>query len=402
MQAPRSKTSIYTLGSLASILLIAINLRAPFTSVAPLLGELRSTFLLSATEAGLLITLPLLAFSAVSPFAAGLARRWGLEWVLLLALIGIACGIALRSSGYLATLFIGTGLIGAAIAVGNVLLPSLLKRDYPTQVAPLTACYVLVMGLAAAGCSALAIPLSSLPEIDWRIVLGSAILLPVIAALAWLPRLRRNRSAPAAVAARTEKVLLRKSALAWQVTLYLGLDCFLYYVGVSWLPSILQDAGYTRAQSGSLHGVLLLATAFPGLLLIPLVPRLRDQRVLASLLALSMVLGLSGLILAAQWAAVWILFFGFGAGGGLILALAFISLRTTHADDAAGLSGMAQCLGYALAAAGPPLIGQLHDLSGNWSVPLVLCGMLGLLMAGIGLYAGRNLYITAPHTYALT
>ena len=395
MQSPLQNSSLHSRWALVGILLIAVNLRAPFTSVAPLLGELRSLFSFSATQAGLLITLPLLAFAAVSPFAAGLAKRWGLERVLFFSLAGIAAGIALRSTGFATTLFIGTFLIGAAIAVGNVLLPSLLKRDYPTQVAPLTATYVLIMGVAAAGCSVLAIPLSNLPGFDWRAVLGSAIVLPIVAAFVWLPRLRNRNAADQRVVVRTEKVLLRKSPLAWQVTIYLGLDCFLYYVGVSWLPAILQDAGYTTAQAGSLHGVLLLSTALPGLLLIPLVPKLRDQRVLACMLSLSIVVGLLGLVFAAQWAVLWILFFGFGAGGGLILALAFISLRTTHAEDAAGLSGMAQCLGYSLAAAGPPLIGRLHDLGGNWSLPLGLCAVLGLTMACVGLLAGRNLHITA-------
>lgn len=396
MQSPLQKTNIHPAWTLIGILLIAANLRAPFTGVAPLLGELRSMFSFSATQAGLLITLPLLAFAAVSPFAAGLAKRWGLERVLFLSLLGIAAGIALRSTGLVTNLFIGTCIIGAAIAIGNVLLPSLLKRDYPKHVAPLTSLYVLVMGIAAAGCSVLAIPLSNLPGFDWRAVMGSAIVLPAIAVLAWLPRLRTGSGVAQVVGTHTEKALLRKSPLAWQVTFYLGLDCFLYYVGVSWLPAILQDAGYTTAQAGSLHGVLLLSTALPGLLLIPLVPKLRDQRALASLLSLSIVIGLLGLTLAAQWAVVWILFFGFGAGGGLILALAFISLRTSHAEDAAGLSGMAQCLGYSLAAAGPPLIGRLHDLGGNWSLPLGLCAILGVSMACVGLLAGRNLQIAVP------
>jgi CP family cyanate transporter-like MFS transporter len=114
------------------------------------------------------------------------------------------------------------------------------------------------------------------------------------------------------------------------------------------------------------------------------------------MLSLSIVIGLLGVMFAAQWAVLWILFFGFGAGGGLILALAFISLRTTHAEDAAGLSGMAQCLGYSLAAAGPPLIGRLHDLGGNWSLPLGLCAVLGLTMACVGLLAGRNRQISLP------
>lgn len=378
---------------LAGILLFAANLRAPFTSIAPLLETLKQTFDLSATQAGLLITLPLLSFSAVSPFAAGVARKLGLERALFLALGIVAMGIAVRSGGHVALLYIGTAIIGSGIAIGNVLLPSLLKRDFPQHVAALTAVYVLTMGIAAASASALAVPLAHLAGFDWRLVAAAALVLQAVAAVAWLPQLSRGAAAPSAATAESSSRALWRSPLAWQVTLFLGLDCFLYYVGVSWLPAILRDGGYSAEQAGSFHGVLLLATAFPGLLLIPLVPRLRDQRALAVVLSLSMSVGLAGLLLAPKWAMLWILCFGFGAGGGLILALAFISLRTSGAGQAAALSGMAQCVGYLLAAAGPPLVGLLHDRSGHWAVPLLLCVTVGVLMAAVGLFAGRSVRV---------
>jgi len=373
---------------LAGILLIAMNLRAPFTSVAPLIDTLKAAFRLTAGEAGLLITLPLLSFAAISPFAAGIARRWGIERSLFGALLVVAAGIALRSAGSIGGLYCGTVVIGCGIAVGNVLLPGLLKREYPDRVALLTAVYVLAMGIAAAAVSALAVPLFDATGGSWRLVTASALWLPVVAAIVWLPRLR---SAPVATRADGEGGHggVWRSALGWQVTLFLGLDCFLYYVGVGWLPGILHAAAFTDEQAGSLHGVLLLATALPGLLLIPVVPRMRDQRVLAAGLAVAIAIGLLGLLLAAKLAVVWILCFGFGAGGGLILALSFISLRTAHAHDAASLSGMAQCMGYLLAAAGPPLVGAMHDRTGSWQMPLGLCVALAIVMAGVGMLAGR-------------
>lgn len=384
---------------LAGILLIAMNLRAPFTSIAPLLEELRASFAFGAAQAGLLITLPLLAFSAVSPFAAGLAGRWGIERMLFAALAIIAAGVLLRAAGPAASLYAGTIVIGAGIALGNVLLPSLLKRDFPDQAASLTALYVLAMGVAAAASSAIVIPLSAALQADWRVVSRVPLLLAVIAALVWLPQARRRHAAPggAAQAANGAGAAVWRSPLAWQVTAYLGLDCFLYYVGVSWLPAILHDtAAYSTARAASLHGALLLATAIPGLVLIPLAPRLRDQRALACVLALSMVVGLLGFMLAPMYALAWIVFFGIGAGGGLILALALIGLRTADAQGAAALSGMAQCVGYFFAAAGPPLIGQAHDAAGGWNAPLSVCAGLGVAMAVVGLFAGRNLQIGSP------
>jgi CP family cyanate transporter-like MFS transporter len=134
----------------------------------------------------------------------------------------------------------------------------------------------------------------------------------------------------------------------------------------------------------------------PGLVLIPLAPRLRDQRVVAAVLALCMSIGLLGLVLAPAHAPVWIMFFGAGAGGGLILGLALIGLRTAHAHDAAALSGMAQCLGYLFSSAAPPLAGKAMELAGSWHVPLTVCAGLGVVMAYVGTLAGRHLQIGRP------
>src|SRR5262249_41917076 len=133
---------------LVGILLIASALRAPITGVAPMLGMIRETTGLSAAEAGVLTTLPLLAFAAISPFAAGLARRYGIEKSLFAAMLIVASGIALRSTGSISALFLGTATIGAGIAVANVLLPSLLKRDFPTRIASVTGAYAITSGLA--------------------------------------------------------------------------------------------------------------------------------------------------------------------------------------------------------------------------------------------------------------
>ncbi|WP_276120126.1 MFS transporter [Pararhizobium qamdonense] len=379
---------------LFGIFLIAMNLRAPFTGVAPLLDVLKATFSLSTAQSGLLITLPLLAFSFISPFAALFASRWGLERSLLGALLVIAAGILLRSVGSTTALYVGTAIIGAGIAVGNVLLPSVLKRDFPSRVAALTAGYVLIMGCTAALVSAIAVPLAGLGGGSWHLALAATVVLPVLAAVAWLPQVSRRRESSTSIAKAMRRAPIWRSAIAWQVTIFLGLDCFLYYVGVSWLPAILHDAQFSQEQAGSMHGVLLLSTALPGLVLIPLAPRMKDQRNAACLLALSIMVGLLGLHFVPKLAVLWILFFGFGAGGGLILALTFLSLRTADATDAASLSGMSQSLGYLLAATGPAMIGFFRDVSGGWGAPLLVCAGFSIVMAVVGLMAGRNIQIS--------
>ncbi|WP_338879676.1 MFS transporter [Achromobacter veterisilvae] len=378
---------------IAGILCIATALRAPITGVPPLIGMLREQLGLNSTAAGMLITLPLLAFAVVSLFAAGLARRHGLERTLFAALLLIAGGIGVRTLGPAWSLYLGTAVIGAGIAIGNVLLPSLLKRDFPQRVAGLTSAYVLTMSLAAGLASAIAIPLANLSDATWRFSTGCLLLIPVVGVLLWLPQLA-NHTAPAASTAHAPHGgRLWRSPLAWQVTLYLGINSFVFYVGVSWLPAILREAGYTAERAGTLHGLLQLMSAAPALFLAPVVRRMKDQRAAAFCSAAASFAAMLGLIAAPGWATLWIVLLGLGTGGGIILGLAFVGLRASHAQQAAALSGMAQCVGYLFAATGPALMGAMHDALGGWDVALGVCAALCVAMAIAGLYAGRAIQI---------
>jgi len=371
------------------ILLIASTLRTPITGVAPMLGMIRETSGISAAEAGVLTTLPLLAFAAISPFAAGLARRYGIERSLFGALLVVATGIALRSAGPIWALFLGTGTLGAGIAVANVLLPSLLKRDFPDRVAGLTGAYAIASGLAQALASTAAIPLARLPGSSWHLSLACTLIFPVAALIVWAPQLQMPAAPERAASSMHDRGRLWRSALAWQVTGFLGLTSLVFYVIVGWLPSILAEAGYTAATAGSLHGLCQLAIAIPGLLLGTAVRRMKDQRALAVGVALATCLSLLGLWQLPALAALWVALFGFGAGAAFMLGLSFVSLKAAHAQEAATLSGMAQCLGYSLAAAGPPLAGLAHDATGTWSLALGACAIGTLLMAVLGSLAGR-------------
>nr|WP_296947826.1 MFS transporter [uncultured Massilia sp.] len=378
---------------LAGILLIAANLRAPFTALPPLLATVRADLGLGTVGAGALTTLPLLVFAIVSPFGARLVRAFGLERALAGALAAIAAGVLLRSAGPAGWLYLGTGLAGAGIAVGNVLLPSLVKRDFPDDVAALTGAYALAAGLVAALGSAAVAPLAQ--AWGWRAALAAFAVLPAVALLAWLALPRAQAGMAAGAPARRQGPAVWRSALAWQVTLFLGLNSTVYYIAIGWLPTILADAGVAATRAGSLHGILQLASAVPGLLLGPLLRRLRDQRLPAAGAALLAAVALAGLQLAPQWAGAWVAMFGLGSGASFILGLAFVGLRTGNAQQAAALSGMAQCAGYLLAAAGPMAIGALHDALGGWDAPLGACVALALAMAGAGVLAGRNVRIPA-------
>ncbi|EDI9497504.1 MFS transporter [Salmonella enterica] len=384
--SPRGKQGALLI---AGILMIATTLRVTFTGAAPLLETIRSDYGLSTAQTGLLTTLPLLAFALVSPLAAGIARRFGMERSLFAAMLLICAGIALRSLPSATLLFAGTTIIGCGIALGNVLLPGLIKRDFSQHVARLTGAYSLTMGAAAALGSALVVPLA-LHGFGWRGALLMLMLFPLLAFLIWLPQWRTTRSANLSSSRALHERGIWRSPLAWQVTLFLGLNSLIYYVIIGWLPTILISHGYSEAQAGSLHGLLQLATAAPGLAIPLILHRFNDQRWIAALVSLLCALGAAGLWFVPGQAVIWTLLFGFGSGATMILGLTFIGLRASSAHQAAALSGMAQSVGYLLAACGPPVMGKLHDASGSWYLPLSGVTVLAIIMAIFGLYAGRD------------
>lgn len=374
---------------IAGILLIATTLRVTFTGAAPLLDAIRFDYALSTAQTGLLTTLPLLAFALVSPLAAGLARRIGMERSLFVALLLIISGIALRSLPAASLLFIGTAVIGCGIALGNVLLPGLIKRDFPGQVAKLTGAYSLTMGAAAALGSALVVPVA-LGGAGWHGALLMLMVFPLLALLLWLPQWRQQPASQLSGARALHNRGIWRSPLAWQVTLFLGINSLIYYVIIGWLPAILQSHGYSETEAGSMHGLLQLATAAPGLAVPLILHRLKDQRALAGVVALMCAVSAAGFWFMPSQAVVWTLIFGFGSGATMILGLTFIGLRASSAHQAAALSGMAQSVGYLLAACGPPLMGKIHDTSGDWHIPLLACALASIVMAGCGILAGRD------------
>lgn len=390
-RAQRGKPALLVLGLLA----IGTNLRAPIVGAAPVLIMIQDTFGLTAAQAGILTTLPLLAFAAISPISPLIARAYGLERALFAALFLIACGLVVRSLGPVSCLYLGTWVIGSGIAIGNVLLPSLAKRDFPQKAPAMTGACAVATATAAAATSATVVPLASLPGSGWPLALAAPIVFPLVAILLWLPQLAQHTTPSKDTRPGSPGGPIWSSALAWQVTMYMGTNSLMYYVLVSWLASMLTAFGFSAAQAGTLQGLMQIAAVLPGFLLAPLVGRMKDQSGLAVATAALMALGILGFLLAPAWSAAWAMSFGAGSGAGLVLALMFMSLRVDTARRAAALSGMSQSVGYFLAAFGPPLAGKTHDISGSWTIPLAACLVLAAAMAGFGALAGRALQIGA-------
>ncbi|MGP9807567.1 MFS transporter [Halomonas sp. AOP12-C2-37] len=386
-----TKNKWHAVALVVGILFIAANLRVPFTGIAPVLPLIQNDFGLSNSALGLLTSLPLLAFAAFSPLSASVAHKFGIERTLFGALVVISLGILLRSAGSAWALYAGTILIGTGIALGNVLLPGLIKRDFSKNMASMTGAYAITMGASGAVGSAVIIPLTQ--AWGWPIALSLLVAVPLFALVLWLPQLKKHDPVNLSGPKKSATVAVWKSPLAWQVTLFMGLNAMPFYVAVGWLPTILIDHGISATQAGSVHGTLQLATAIPGLILAATLRRLKDQKLAAVTTSLLVAISLIGLIYAPNLAMLWAALLGFGSGASMMLGLTFIGLRTKNAGDTAALSGMAQCVGYLMAAAGPLLLGQLHDWTGGWTAPLLTTAAIAIAGAFTGMMAGRNVQL---------
>ena len=388
--------------ALIGLLLVAGNLRASLTSVGPILDRLQSELGLTSLAASMLISLPLLAFAGVSPIVPGIAARFGLERLLGASLAMLAAGIVLRSVGG-AWLWVGTMVLGVAIASLNVSLPSLVKRDYPRRIGQVTGAYSVVQSIFAAIAAGVSVPLADASSLGWRVSLGLWAGFALLALAALVPRILRTRSprhdAPSAAIALPGGGTSRdpfspwKSPLAWQLTAFMGVQSMAYYILILWLPSIEVASGIPPADAG-FHLLILNAVAIIGSTVCSaLIPRFRDQRGLGAVSGLFFIVAAVGLAFAPEWGALWAGCGGLSGGISIVLALSFFGLRTHHHRHAAAVSGMAQAVGYLCAAAGPPALGLLHDATGSWAPALWTLGGIGVLLMGLGVLAGRDRYV---------
>jgi CP family cyanate transporter-like MFS transporter len=380
------------------IVLLAANLRPALTGVAPLIGQIRADTGVTNGVAGLLTTLPLLAFGLLSPIAPRVARRFGMERTLLASLLVLAVGTLLRWAGAIAALFLGTIILGAAIAVANVLLPSLVKREFPEHAGLMTSVYSTSLGISAALAAGVSVPLAQLDGIGWRGALAVWAVPALLAAVAWLPQLGRSDH-PADPSARSSPGVrdLWRSPLAWQVTLFMGLQSLSYYVTLTWLPEILQAEGMSAARAGWMLG-LSQAVAIVTMFLAPMIAERRSSQRGIVVVAISVSgAGALGLLVAGSTTStLWVVLLGLGQGASFSLALTFFALRAPDSGHAAALSGMAQSVGYLLAAGGPFLFGVLRDATGSWKVPLTLLLAIAVCLLIAGLGASRDAHVGGP------
>ena len=375
------------------VVLVAANLRPAISAVGPLLSDIRLDLGLSRTAAALLTATPVVCFGLLAPLGPRLADRFGLERVLGAVLGGIVLGSLIRVGPSSVTLFSGTIVLGGAIALANVLLPALIKRDFPDRAGLLTGAYVTALTVAASAAAGLTVPIADALGFGWRGGLAIWIVPVLIGLVVWLPQLPfRTRPLAADVAHSIGR--LRHDPIAWQLTLFFGIQSLIFYSVISWLPSIYQTHGLTPSQSGYLLGIATLVGAPAALIMPTLATRSRDQRPHVLVVCLFTAAGLAGILLApAALPLLWVVLLGFGLGGSFPLTLTLLVLRTRTSTDTARLSGMVQSIGYLIAASGPIAVGALFDLTGEWTAPVALLLLLVVPQTLFGLGASRRRFV---------
>lgn len=371
-----------------AVVLVALTLRGPVSSVGPLLGDLRSSTGLPSVAAALLTSLPLVCFGLVSPVAPLVAHRLGLHRGVLAGAVLVAAGLAVRAGG-VPGLLVGTVLVGCGIAAGNVLLPAVVKADFGARAAAMTGVVTASMALSATLGAGLAQPLRGL--LGGPVPSLVAWTLPgAVAVVGWLA-FAPGRGAVPAPAHREAVLPLLRQPLARAVTAFFGLQSLTFYTALAWLPQVLVDDAHLSAAGA---GGLLAVMAVLGIPVSLVVPRLAARRpgqggwvVAASVPTLAALVGL----LAAPAAApvLWAVLLGIGTGASFPLALTLVVLRSRDSAQTAGLSAAAQGAGYLLAACGPVLAGLLHDVEHGWTAALAVLAALVVAQVAVGLRAGR-------------
>jgi CP family cyanate transporter-like MFS transporter len=377
----------------AGIVALAFNLRGAITSLPPVFPELASSLHLSSLAVALLAATPVLCFAVFSIPAAPLSRRFGEERVLLASLVLLAVGLFARGAWPEVLLFPGTVVAGGAIALMNVLLPSLVKRRRPDQAGLLIGVYLLSLAAGAILGSLLAVPLYQSSGGSARLTLGLWALPALVGALAWLPQWRFRTTPAGPGGGRSDGrrlVKVSRHLLAWQVMGFMGLQSLIYYSALSWLPILLRDRGAGAEHAGSLLALMNLGNAITALLAPLLAQRARDQRSLIAATVAASAVGLAGVWFAPlSQAAAWTLVFGLGQGAALGLAIYFTAARAPDPVTSASLSAFTQGAGYLVATIGPLAVGFLHAVTGTWTVPVLALLVVVVFQGIVGWQAGR-------------
>lgn len=358
------------------IITTAVCLRAPITSVGSILYCIVEDLNLSNTIAGAITTIPLIVIAILSPCISKISEKTGISQALLLGMITMLVGIVMRSFGGILGLLLGTALIGAGIAFGNVLIPAIIKKFFPDRIGTMTGVFTTTMSICSGVAAGISVPLAV--ELGWSwtfCIWAVAALLAIVTSIIQIKRIPtvNDSCERTEVKSQTQKRLY-KIPLAWWVAVMFGGQSCVFYIMVTWLPTIVTDRGISAMSAGVIATILQLA-AIPANFAVPMLAGyFKNQSRLAVSVAGLGIIGLSGILFAKSMPLLAIStgILALGLGGTFSLSLVIFGMRTSDGIQAARLSGFAQSAGYVMAAIGPTLAGAIYDFSGNWALPITM------------------------------
>ncbi|OEK57553.1 CynX/NimT family MFS transporter [Staphylococcus equorum] len=376
------------------ILLIGANLRAPITSIGVALPDIKTDLAMSNSAVSVITVVPLLAFSVISLFAARTSNKMGLEKTIFLALCLIFIGVLVRSITDISWLYIGTVLIGIGIGFGNVLAPAMIKAKFPLHIGIMTGYYTVVMnvfgGLSSYGTAPL------VKAFNYNIAISVIGIITLITIIIWSFQLKGTQETATALPRKSVNVW--KSPLAWQITILMGGQSLIFYSLINWLPAYLSHSGMTINEAGAYLSIMQIAI-IPFTFITPIfATKMKSQFFLTFITGICFIVGVTIMLIAPNLAIISTILIGVAGGLAFGLVNTFFSLRTEHIQTSAKLSGMAQAVGYLVAAVGPLLFGILYDMTGKWTASLSILLITAIVITLFGSQAGRKRTIEQSST----
>ncbi|WP_239747772.1 MFS transporter [Mammaliicoccus sp. P-M56] len=385
---------------LFGMIFVASTLRAPLTSVGPVIELIKSDLEISNSLAGFLTTIPLILFGFVSPIVSKIVTKLTMSSTILYALVMLLIGLLLRVSGDIGLFIIGTILLGIAIAFGNVCLPSYVKWRFPLQIGLFTGVYSATMNFTAGLGGGLSYPLSEITPLGFRLSLSFWIVLTILAIIFWMPQVKSGKQQEVQATKEMQnkvqgpKIRMSTSKLAWVVALTMAMQSMVFYTVIAWMPTILIDKGLSPTAAG----YLLMLNQFsqvPMTFIFPIIAsKMQNQKLLVTIVSMLFILGFS-LLFSQSYIVliVGIIIAGFGMGAGFSLCMTFFSIRARTNAGSMSLSGFGQSVGYFIAAIGPFLIGFLHDFIGGWNIGIISLIIISVLFYIFALQAANDQYV---------
>ena len=401
---------------LAGVLVAALSMRGPIVAPTPVLRDIEHDFGIGSATAGLLTTAPVLMFALLTPVAAFVIRRAGAELALMVSLSGVLLGTVIRAIPGFGWMLAGMFVIGAAVTIGNVVIPVIIRRDVPAaRVGVVTAAYVATLNVGSLITSLLTAPLATL--IGWPGALLAWSVLTIAGIVLWGAHLRRSRRdgdrwgerysgeepegaavrdldpttltgpLPVAARGRTERAMIHRP-VTWLLLFAFAGQVMIYYALSTWLPTITADElGLDAAAAGALAS-LFQGAGIIGAFLVPLLARFTPAIVPTLTICVSFLILTVGMLLAPELTWLWLTIGALGHAGGFVVIFTALVVVSRSDNEAAGMSALVQGGGYGIGALGAPIMGALHEATGGWTVPLAMMVVVAVLYCVALLAAG--------------